>query len=336
MFKTLCVILLLIIGACPCHSASTSHYTRLLIVKGTELRILTLELHHANYQVVRESTAYNLKKLGLRAGSRITIIAYTHNCAFISANSFVWKVLLGSSPRAIPILASSGKVSVAPSGCRVLYDGTNEIMTQRTERPFRVTLMVAGANDPVWSKDGRFIAYALYPNPNSLQSRVIIRTAGGRSILSLSLFNPTNISLSPHARFLAAESHLSRPTTGDSLYDVIDNGKQLPDLTPSKYLPGVVIDWSHDGSFVLWEWRIPDPKNSGAWLGTVMGATDVYGRHRYIIGCGTEGYFMKSRTRVIWLEKSVNHNSKYLVISDIARNTHQIVAKGISAFAIMQ
>lgn len=194
-----------------------------------------------------------------------------------------------------------------------------------------------GATDLFWSANGREIAAVDYLTGTDGSDPVVILDAatGEASFNTRIAVNPMDPILSPDGRLLAVHFHLSRPLTGHTILDRRTGENVCASYTPLPYAPGILGQWSPDGRWLLWSWRITVPGNDGSWIREYVGLTSATGAIRRRLGQGSYAAFSPEGRHVLWLRRlSCRSTPADLVWCDLAGRGTRCILKGVMAYAI--
>lgn len=105
------------------------------------------------------------------------------------------------------------------------------------------------------------------PDSSSFGDRLeVVDTRNQTKVFGETLINLSRFEFSPDGRYLAAESHMSRPLTGHHLIDLKKKKFHDGDYDIEGYAPFEVAGWSPDSHWMLMRYRVPDPDNTGSWV----------------------------------------------------------------------
>jgi Tol biopolymer transport system component len=211
----------------------------------------------------------------------------------------------------------------------------------------KARLIALNAVDPAWSSNSDRIAFALNPTGDDydIAAEMIDANSGRLLFRSRSGINPSNPVLSPTGKFIGVDFHLSRPVTGDVIFNTltgaaVSKSKDIgePDqFTPPQYLPGLIEDWSPNGKWILWDWRVPDAANDGSWLKDEVGLTSLNASARRRIGSGKNARFSQDGKYIFFLQPEAGSTSIYdLVLTTRQIGKVQCLARNVDSFFTYQ
>jgi len=127
------------------------------------------------------------------------------------------------------------------------------------------------------------------PDSSSCGDRLeVVDTRNQARVFGETLVNLSQLKLSPDGRYLAAESHMSRPLTGHHLIDLKKKKFFPEDYDIEGYAPFEVAGWSPDSHWMLMRYRVPDPDNTGSWVREDAYLVSLDGQNKIKIATGLD------------------------------------------------
>jgi hypothetical protein len=247
----------------------------------------------------------------------------------------VWRESNGSLRK---VLTDAPGAALSPSGKEVSFPSAGDLwIANMATGPLR--RICANGVSPFWSARSNKLACILdVPGSDAEGPGVLVNLVSGKIIFkTTAAVNPIGPFLSPDGRYLAIQFHMSNPVTGDSIFDtskeISQSQQDVSKYTPKSYLPAVIEDWSLDGKWILWDWRIPDPNNDGKWLRDDIGLTNRDAKVRRLIGTGIDARFSPGAAYLFFLRTYHGTNGIHdLYIKRFAGGHEQLIARDVDNY----